>query len=137
MKVYITRKLPDAAIQYLKDKGIKVSHYLLDKPIPRNLLLQKVKNIDALIPLLTDKIDKEVINQMNKCRIIANYAVGYDNIDVDYAASKNIIVTNISYPVVPKGRDEIRVQISAVHTKADIDKLVKAFSEEKVFSVSA
>ncbi len=50
---------------------------------------------------------------------------------------KNIIVTNISYPVVPKGRDEIRVQISAVHTKADIDKLVKAFSEEKVFSVSA
>ncbi|MBI5123727.1 pyridoxal phosphate-dependent aminotransferase family protein, partial [Candidatus Roizmanbacteria bacterium] len=50
---------------------------------------------------------------------------------------KNIIVTNISYPVVPKGRDEIRVQISAVHTKGDIDLLVKAFEEEKVFSVSA
>jgi len=44
---------------------------------------------------------------------------------------KNIIVTNISYPVVPKGRDEIRVQISAVHTKNDIDQLVKAFGEEK------
>ncbi|VVA44018.1 8-amino-7-oxononanoate synthase [Candidatus Roizmanbacteria bacterium] len=43
---------------------------------------------------------------------------------------KNIIVTNISYPVVPKGRDEIRVQISAVHTKGDIDQLVKAFEEE-------
>ena len=42
---------------------------------------------------------------------------------------RNIIVTNISYPVVPKGRDEIRVQISAVHTKADIDELVKAFEE--------
>lgn len=41
---------------------------------------------------------------------------------------KNIIVTNISYPVVPKGRDEIRVQISAVHTKKDIDQLVKAFN---------
>lgn len=45
---------------------------------------------------------------------------------------KNIIVTNISYPVVPKGRDEIRVQISAVHTKKDIDQLVKAFEEEKI-----
>jgi glycine C-acetyltransferase len=45
---------------------------------------------------------------------------------------KNIIVTNISYPVVPKGRDEIRVQISSVHTKKDIDQLVKAFREEKV-----
>lgn len=47
---------------------------------------------------------------------------------------KNIIVTNISYPVVPKGRDEIRVQISAVHTKGDIDQLVKAFEEEKVIN---
>lgn len=46
---------------------------------------------------------------------------------------KNIIVTNISYPVVPKGRDEIRVQISAVHTNKDIDQLIKAFEEEKVF----
>ncbi|EKE13814.1 MAG: hypothetical protein ACD_12C00806G0004 [uncultured bacterium] len=45
---------------------------------------------------------------------------------------KNIIVTNISYPVVPKGRDEIRVQISAVHTKKDIDELVKAFEEERI-----
>jgi len=45
---------------------------------------------------------------------------------------KNIIVTNISYPVLPKGRDEIRVQISAVHTKKDIDQLVEAFRKEKV-----
>lgn len=47
---------------------------------------------------------------------------------------KNIIVTNISFPVVPKDRDEIRVQISAVHTKKDIDQLVKAFEEEKDFN---
>ena len=47
---------------------------------------------------------------------------------------RNIIVTNISFPVVPKGRDEIRVQISAVHTKKDIDLLVKAFEEEKDFN---
>jgi len=47
---------------------------------------------------------------------------------------KNIIVTNISFPVVPKGRDEIRVQISAVHTKKDIDQLVKAFAEELVYN---
>lgn len=49
---------------------------------------------------------------------------------------KNIIVTNISYPVVPKGRDEIRIQISAVHTKKDIDQLVKAFEEEKILTVA-
>jgi glycine C-acetyltransferase len=39
----------------------------------------------------------------------------------------NIIVTNISYPVVPPGRDEIRVQTAATHTKEDIDTLVAAF----------
>lgn len=94
MKVFITRKLPFKAIQFLNEKGIRVSIYPYDKPIARELLLQKVKNIDALIPLLTDKIDREVINRMNKCRVVANYAVGYDNIDVEYAASKNIIVTN-------------------------------------------
>ncbi|NMB84136.1 aminotransferase class I/II-fold pyridoxal phosphate-dependent enzyme [Candidatus Roizmanbacteria bacterium] len=54
------------------------------------------------------------------------------NVLVTRLFKKNIIVTNISYPVVPKGRDEIRVQISAVHTKKDIDQLAKAFREEKV-----
>lgn len=44
---------------------------------------------------------------------------------VDFLFSKNILVTNISYPVVPKGRDEIRVQISAAHTRGEIEYLVK------------
>lgn len=48
---------------------------------------------------------------------------------------KNIIVTNISFPVVPKGLDEIRVQISAVHTKKNIDQLINAFIEEKSINV--
>jgi glyoxylate reductase len=57
-------------------------------------LLQKVKNCDALISLLTEKIDKELIDQMTKCKVVANYAVGYNNIDVEYAKKKKIIVTN-------------------------------------------
>ncbi|MEI6326734.1 MAG: aminotransferase class I/II-fold pyridoxal phosphate-dependent enzyme [Candidatus Roizmanbacteria bacterium] len=48
---------------------------------------------------------------------------------VDFLFSKNILVTNISYPVVPKGRDEIRVQISATHTKGEIEYLVKSMKE--------
>jgi glycine C-acetyltransferase len=50
---------------------------------------------------------------------------------VEYMFRMGILVTNISYPVVPPGRDEIRVQISATHTKKDIDFLVKAFSLAK------
>ena len=50
---------------------------------------------------------------------------------VEYMYSNNILITNISYPVVPIGRDEIRVQISARHKKSDIDKLIKIFKKAK------
>jgi glyoxylate reductase len=94
MKVYITRIIPQKAIEFLKEKGFAVSSYKQDKPIPRNELIKNIKNVDAVISLLTDKIDSAIIDGMNSCKIIANYAVGYDNIDVKYAKSKNIIVTN-------------------------------------------
>ena len=94
MKVYITRKIQPKAIKFLREKGFTVSVYSEDKPIPKKVLLKNIKNVDALIPLLTDKIDKQVIDKMTKCKIIANYAVGYENIDVEYAKTKSIIVTN-------------------------------------------
>lgn len=94
MKVFITRKIPETAFRLLKKNKIDFEYYKVDKPIPRKILLTKVKNCDALIPLLTEKIDKELIDAMPKCKIIANYAVGYNNIDVKYARSKKIIITN-------------------------------------------
>jgi glyoxylate reductase len=94
MKVYITRELPEIAFELLKKNKIPFEYYKKDQPIPRSTLLQKVKNCDALISLLTEKIDKELIDQMTKCKVVANYAVGYNNIDVEYAKKKKIIVTN-------------------------------------------
>lgn len=94
MKVFITRELPDIAFRLLKEKKISFDYYKKDQPIPRKLLLEKVKECEALISLLTEKIDREVIDLMPKCKIIANYAVGYNNIDIDYAKKKNILVTN-------------------------------------------
>ncbi len=94
MKVYITRKIPKEAINYLKLNNIKFSFYQKDQPIPKQELLRNVKNADALLTLLTDKIDSEIIDAMENCKVIANFAVGYDNIDVKHAKSRNIIVTN-------------------------------------------
>ena len=93
-KVFITRKLVGKAEQMLKEKGFQVKIYKEDCPIPREEFLKNTANADALISLLTDKIDREVIDNLKKCKIIANCAVGYNNIDVEYARSKNIIVTN-------------------------------------------
>jgi len=94
MKIFITREIPLPGIELLKKNGFEVSIYKKDNPIPRKELLNQVKDCDALISLLSDRIDKEVIDQMDRCKVIANYAVGFNNIDVDYAKSKGIIVTN-------------------------------------------
>lgn len=94
MKVFITRELPEIAFDLLRQNKITFDYYKKEQPIPRKVLLQKVKSCEALISLLTEKIDKEVIDQMMRCKIIANYAVGYNNIDIEYAKKKKIIVTN-------------------------------------------
>jgi len=94
MKVFITREIPDIAFQLLKKHKIPFEFYKNDSPIPRKILLDKVKYCTALISLLTEKIDAELIDLMSRCKIIANVAVGYNNIDVKYAKKKNIIVTN-------------------------------------------
>jgi glyoxylate reductase len=94
MKVYITREIPETAFKLLKKNKIPFDYYKKDQPIPRKLLLDKIKNCDALISLLTEKIDRDVIDQMPRCKIIANYAVGYNNIDIEYAKKKKIFVTN-------------------------------------------
>ena len=92
--VFITRQIPDAAIRLLKEKNYILKVYPEDLPIPKNILLKNIVNADAVISLLTEKFDPPVIDTMKRCKIIANYAVGYNNIDVKYAFEKNIIVTN-------------------------------------------
>lgn len=93
MNVFITRSIPEAGIKFLQKK-YKVKVYRKSNPIPREQLIKEVKHCDGIISLLTDKIDREVIDSMEQCKVIANYAVGYNNIDVEYARSKKILVTN-------------------------------------------
>ena len=93
-KVFITREIPDAAIKLLKTKGYNVVVHSEDSPISQAELFKNIKDADAVISLLNEKFDKTVIDKMDQCKIIANYAVGYNNIDVEYARKKNIIVTN-------------------------------------------
>ncbi len=92
MNVYITRKLPINIGDMFSKYNIE---YETAEAMPSKLeLLSSVRNADAVISLLTDPIDREVIDNAPKLKIIANYAVGYDNIDIKYAASKGIYVTN-------------------------------------------
>ncbi|TKJ43408.1 D-glycerate dehydrogenase [candidate division TA06 bacterium B3_TA06] len=92
MKIYVTRRIPDAGIKLLE--GHEVDVYEGSTPIPRKLLAEKVADAEALIPLLSDQIDAELMDQAPKLKVIANYAVGYDNVDIVAATKRGIVVTN-------------------------------------------
>lgn len=92
-KVFITRKIPEAGIKLLQ-KSCQVKVYSKDQVIPKKELMKEVKHCDALLCLLTDKIDQEVIDANPNLKIISNYAIGFNNIDVAYATKKGIPVTN-------------------------------------------
>ncbi|AIF69566.1 glyoxylate reductase [Palaeococcus pacificus DY20341] len=92
-KVFITRQIPDNGVELL-EKYYDVEVWGEEKEPPREVLLEKVKEVDALVTLLSDKIDRELLEGAPKLRIIAQYAVGYDNIDVKEATKRGIYVTN-------------------------------------------
>lgn len=94
MKVFVTNDIPELGINYLKKAGIKVEVNRNNNSILRTKLLNKISNVDGIITLLSDNVDKEFIDHAKKCKVIANYAVGFNNIDVRYAKRKGIVVTN-------------------------------------------
>lgn len=93
-KIFITRQIPDKGIKMLKDKGWDVSVGPEGK-ISQEELLAGVKGAEAILSVLTEKIDGQVMEAAGQqLKIIANYAVGYDNIDLAEAKKRNILVTN-------------------------------------------
>lgn len=93
-RVFVTSKIPEEGLKLLYDNfHVEISDY--DGLIPKKMLVEKVKGIDALLCLLADVIDKEVMEAAGpRLKIIANYAVGYNNIDVEEATKRGIMVTN-------------------------------------------
>src|SRR5690625_893914 len=63
-------------------------------PIPRKQLREQIKRADGLLCMLTDTVDRQLLQEARHLKIISNLAVGYDNIDVSAAQDKEIIVTN-------------------------------------------
>lgn len=93
-KIYVTRQLFDEAIKILRNHAEVEVFDGVDNAIPRKLLLSKVRGVDGLLSLLTERIDTEVMDAGKQLKVISNYAVGYNNIDVEAATERGIYVTN-------------------------------------------
>src|SRR3989344_3116322 len=95
-KIFITRKIPDLAETMLREAGHEVTVSQKDGVLTREELLATLKQAEyeAVLTLLTDKIDDEVLAAAPSAKIFANYAVGFDNIDLAAAKARGVFVTN-------------------------------------------
>ena len=92
-KVFVTRRLPQKGLLRITEK-YDADVWPLQEPPTRDQIMDRGRDCEGLVTLLSDPIDAEVIAALPKLRVIAQYAVGYDNIDVSAATAAGIIVTN-------------------------------------------
>ncbi|MBV8152734.1 MAG: D-glycerate dehydrogenase [Candidatus Eremiobacteraeota bacterium] len=91
--VVVTRRIPQAALDILA-ACCEVDANLDDRAYSSEELVRRARAADALVTVLTDRIGADVIDRLERCRIIANVAVGFDNVDVAAAKHRAIVVTN-------------------------------------------
>lgn len=91
--IFVTRAIPQPALDRLGEVfELRINPH--DRSLSSEEVIAGVKDATALLCLLTDNIDKQVIDSAPNLKVISNYAVGYNNIDVEYATSKGIAVCN-------------------------------------------
>jgi len=95
--VFVTRPLPDPGLELLRDAGFKVRANQEDRPLSRDELLAGVVGADALLCMLSDRIDVDVLDAAPSLRVVSNFAVGFDNIDVAAARQRGIEVTTTGH----------------------------------------
>jgi D-3-phosphoglycerate dehydrogenase len=129
MKVYITRKIPEAGINKLIKRGYEVDINPEDRVLSKEELVSflKKKPYDAVLCLLTDKIDADVFDAASRAKIFANYAVGFDNIDLDAAKKRGVMVTNTPGVLTNTVAEHTLALMLAVSRRiAEADKFVRA-----------
>jgi len=90
----VTRRLPQPALDIIRPIADFTLWDREDVPPSRQVLLREVTQVDGLLSLLTDRIDGEVMDAAPRLRVVSNFAVGFDNIDIPAATQRRIVVTN-------------------------------------------
>ncbi|ACR79591.1 MULTISPECIES: 2-hydroxyacid dehydrogenase [Kosmotoga] len=91
-KIFVTYKIPEIGLKLLSKFNVEVNEE--DRTLSKKEIIERAQDATALVTLLSDNIDAEIINALPRLKIIANYAVGFNNIDIEAAKAKGVIVTN-------------------------------------------
>lgn len=126
--VFVSRIIPDAGIKLLKKKGFDVEVYPHDTLIKKEILLKKIRGKDALISILTDPIDAQVMQAgLPTLKVISNYAVGVDNVDLAAARARKIMVTNTAVAEVSESVAEhvMAMMFALAHRIVETDRFTR------------
>jgi len=92
-KIYVTRQLPEETLTPMRACG-DLNMWESDQAIPRETLLQKIADTEALLGMITERIDDNLLDHAPQLKIVANMAMGYDNVDVPALTRRGILLTN-------------------------------------------
>lgn len=92
-KVFVSRLIPDQGLHLVLD-AFDAEVWQDELPPPREILLEKIRDKVGLLSLLTDKIDAELMDLNPQLRVVSNYAVGFDNIDIPAATARGLPIGN-------------------------------------------
>lgn len=92
--VFITRKISMEVLNPLKQIADVQMWNSESEAVPREVLMKEVEKADALLTMLSDSVDEELLSHAPKLKVIANLAVGYDNIDLEAASRNGVVVCN-------------------------------------------
>jgi len=126
-KVFITRKWPASVEEKLKSR-YDVTLNENDRPLTANEFKQALQNYDAVCPTVCDSFPADILNVDNKrCKILANFGVGYNHIDVDAAKAQNLIITNTPGVLTESTADiAMTLLLMSARRGAEGDRLVRA-----------
>ncbi|MFC5405467.1 2-hydroxyacid dehydrogenase [Cohnella soli] len=93
-KVYVTRQIPDEVLAMIRQTCEVRVWSESDVPVPRDVLEREIADVEGLYCLLTDQVDEALLERAPRLKVVSNMAVGYNNIDVEAATRRGIMVTN-------------------------------------------
>src|SRR5450432_1353696 len=94
MKVFITRKIPELGLNYLREAGIEISEWTSRRDLTQQELIEHCKGANALLSAGFNQIDKTFLEAARHLKVISLHSVGYDNVDIEAATALRIPIGN-------------------------------------------
>jgi glyoxylate reductase len=126
-RVFVTRKVP-APVRKELESSFQVDIHDSEDPLPRSEILSRVAGCDAIVTVPVDPVDQELLEAAGpQLRLVANYAVGYDNVDLAAAARAGVVVTNTP-DVLTKATAELTIALllSLLRRVTEGDRLLRS-----------